>query len=356
MSLYVDIRKKFRGFDLDVKIGTESEVLGILGPSGSGKSMTLRCIAGLEKPDSGEIRINDRIVYSSDKKINLTPRERKVGFLFQNYALFPTMNVLENIRFGAGNGAEDKEYISNIIERFHLGDLVGRKPSQISGGQQQRVALARVLAAKPDLIMLDEPFSALDDHLRIHMLREMKEYLVEFNGSVLFVTHNIEEAYRMSDNIAIYSGGRIDSKGDKHQLFDFPPTADTARITGCKNIFRVERTSDGKAFAHELGSGLVHSSGGLRERPEWMFIRANHIQVWPDGHEFTEGFEKSELNVLDATVNDIVESPFKVTLFMETGGDGILQAEVPKDRWHEIMETHSKKVRVTIPRQRVVCA
>ena len=166
MSLFVDIRKKLKGFSLNVSFETNGDYLGVLGSSGSGKSMTLKCIAGIETPDEGLIILNGKVLFDSKKKINLKPQERNIGYLFQNYALFPNMTVEKNIGIGLkGSKYEKNRKINEIIEAFHLQGLEKKYPRQLSGGQQQRVALARCIIYKPDVLMLDEPFSALDTYL-----------------------------------------------------------------------------------------------------------------------------------------------------------------------------------------------
>lgn len=171
MGLYVDIEKKFPEFNLKVKFESKDGVLGLLGASGSGKSMTLKCIAGLETPDRGKIVLNEKIFYDSGKNINIPIKKRKVGFLFQNYALFPNMTVNQNIGFALDNisKSEKGEIVREKINMMNLTGLSERFPSQLSGGQQQRVAIARALAINPEILLLDEPFSALDSHLRSKM-------------------------------------------------------------------------------------------------------------------------------------------------------------------------------------------
>lgn len=191
MALYVDIKKKLPGFCLDVNFEAGTNTVGLLGASGSGKSMTLRCIAGIETPDSGIIELNGHILFDSAKGINLPIRKRRVGFLFQNYALFPNMTVEENIRFGLGSlsVSEQLKKVREMISVMHMEGLEKRYPSQLSGGQQQRAALARALVIDPEVLLLDEPLSALDEHLRDNMLKQMIETLSGYRGVTLFVTH-----------------------------------------------------------------------------------------------------------------------------------------------------------------------
>ena len=202
MSLFVDIRKKLGDFSLDVSFESDSGTLGILGESGCGKSMTLKCIAGIETPDSGKIILNGLTLFDSEKRINLPPQKRRVGYLFQNYALFPNMTVRQNIlcglHFEKDKSIRDVE-VERILDLVQLRGLENHKPHQLSGGQQQRTALARILVNKPNLLMLDEPFSALDSHLRDALQLEMLELLKDFDKDVLLVTHNRDEAYHTAN-------------------------------------------------------------------------------------------------------------------------------------------------------------
>ena len=199
MSLYIDINKDLSSFNLEVAMESKGGIIGFLGASGSGKSMTLKCIAGLEKADSGKIIINEKVLFDSENKINIKTKDRKVGFLFQNYALFPHMTIRDNIEIGLDKlrKIEKNKLSSTYIEKFGLNGLENRYPWQLSGGQQQRVALARALITSPDILLLDEPFSALDNHLRANMERELIEILKDYDGTVVFVTHDIAEAYRV---------------------------------------------------------------------------------------------------------------------------------------------------------------
>ena len=201
MSLYVDIEKHLPEFHLKTSFEAGNEMLSILGASGCGKSLTLKCIAGIETPDRGRIVLNGRVLFDSQKRINLPARDRKVGYLFQNYALFPHMTVRENI--ACGLPSRDRSFTDSWIEKFYLSGLGDHYPSQLSGGQQQRTALARMLASAPSLIMLDEPFSALDDYLKWQMEQELMHIIRDFPGTALFVSHNRDEVYRMSDRIAV---------------------------------------------------------------------------------------------------------------------------------------------------------
>ena len=204
MSLTVDIQKKLKDITLNISFETHEmgDITGILGASGCGKSMTLKCIAGIETPDKGRIMLNDRVLFDSEKKINRKTQERRVGYLFQHYALFPNMTVRQNVELALhGTKAEKSETASQYLELLRVSELADNYPSRLSGGQQQRVALARILASKPDVLMLDEPFSALDYYLKENLQLELLEVLSMYQGDILMVTHNRDEIYRFCQNI-----------------------------------------------------------------------------------------------------------------------------------------------------------
>ncbi len=207
MKLSMDIVKKLPHFSLNVQFDLDRESIGILGPSGSGKSMVLKCIAGIEKPDQGRIVLNSRVLFDSERSINLSPEQRRVGYLFQNYALFPHMTVAGNIEIALSNSWNRKKRVHELIEKFHLQGLEEAYPLRLSGGEQQRVALARMLATEPEMILLDEPFSALDGILREQMQQKLPCLLQGSN--YLMVTHDMDEAYRLSEKILVLEGGKM---------------------------------------------------------------------------------------------------------------------------------------------------
>ena len=222
MSLTVDIQKKLKDITLNISFETHKmgDITGILGASGCGKSMTLKCIAGIETPDKGRIVLNDRVLFDSEKKINRKTQERRVGYLFQHYALFPNMTVRQNVELALhGTKAEKSETASQYLELLRVSELVDNYPSRLSGGQQQRVALARILASKPDVLMLDEPFSALDYYLKESLQLELLEVLGMYQGDILMVTHNRDEIYRFCQNIYVLDQGQVVTSGETKQVF-----------------------------------------------------------------------------------------------------------------------------------------
>ena len=223
MKLQVEIVKKVKTGTIRVEFALENEVLGILGRSGCGKSVTLRCIAGILQPDAGRILLDDRVLYDSGKKICLKARERGIGYLFQNYALFPNMTVLENICFSLKKrDREGRNYARELLERFYLTDVADSYPAILSGGQQQRAAMARMLAACPGVLLLDEPFSALDSFLRQEMEREVQEVLNTFGGVSILVSHNKEEISRLTSRCMVMDQGRIAEIGETAKIFAAP--------------------------------------------------------------------------------------------------------------------------------------
>lgn len=245
MSLFVDIKKKLGNFTLEVQLDAADDVIGMLGASGSGKSMTLRCIAGIVTPDSGEIVLDGKTLYSAKCGINLAPRQRGVGLMFQNYALFPHMTVAQNIAAGVRRKEDRPARIDDYMRLLRLEGLGGRYPSQLSGGQQQRVALARMLASAPGILLLDEPFSALDRHLRFSIEQEFSDALRRFHGTVLMVSHNVGEVYQYCSQAVVLVNGAVAEHGAVEHIFHAPATLEGARLTGCKNISEAACGQDG---------------------------------------------------------------------------------------------------------------
>ena len=325
MSIFVDIEKKLGDFTLKVKFQAGDETLALLGASGCGKSMTLRCIAGIEKPDRGKIILDGVTLFDSEKKINLTPQQRHTGLMFQNFALFPNMTVVQNINSGAKREKDSKirkDMVESTIECFGLTELADRYPHQLSGGQQQRVALARILVSSPHILLLDEPFSALDSHLRFKLEREVRETAKRFGKTVILVSHDRDEVYRMSDSIAIMEHGAITAMGTNREVFASPQTRGGASLTGCKFLSRAEKLGENRVLALDWDleldvppCGYEIKSLGIRMHKVRMGLGENHIRC---------------------QVIEEIENPFTYTLMLKPAGSNAAQTfgwSVSRDIW-----------------------
>ena len=251
MSLEVDIEKKFKGFQLQARFSAGDETLGLLGASGCGKSLTMRSIAGIERPDSGKIVVNGTVFFDrapgKKARVDLSPQQRKTALLFQNYMLFPNLTVAQNVAAGIAKDvspADRDAMVQAELKRFGLSGFEKRYPVQLSGGQQQRVALARMLAARPGILMLDEPFSALDAHLKGVLEQNLVSLFDAYGGTILYVSHDIDEALRFCDRIAVVEDGRIVEEGTGDDLVNRPQSQAGIKLSGCKNATPAEYLDD----------------------------------------------------------------------------------------------------------------
>ena len=337
-GLAIEIEKHFHEFTLQINCDCKDSSIGILGASGAGKSMLLRCIAGIEKPDTGKIILNGKVLFDANQGINLPSRDRHVGFLFQNYALFPHLTVAKNIGFSLPKHisiTKRNQYITEQLLSIEMQGLGDRYPHQLSGGQQQRVALARALITQPDILLLDEPFSALDTHLRSQMERELISVLSNYQGITLFVTHNINEAYRICQNLMILERGKVIAYGEKSDICDRPTSIEAARLTGCKNFSRAEKIGDRTVKALDwnctLELDILASSC-----PDHIGIRAHHLV-------FSTSSPHAP-NTFPCWLARTSETPHFVTLYIklnyppEHDWDYDLQAEVFKEKWLMLKE------------------
>lgn len=288
MSLSVDIAKHFGDFSLEVAFDAGAETLGFLGASGCGKSLTLRCIAGIETPDEGKIIVNDTVFFDKahgkKARINLAPQQRKTALLFQNYQLFPNLTVEQNVAAGLSpkiDSATRSALINEQLVRFGLEKLAKRYPLQLSGGQQQRVALARMLAAKPGILMLDEPFSALDAHLKSALEQDLQKLFERFEGSILYVSHDIDEAFRFCDRIAVVNEGHLEEIDTKDRIITDPQTLATIRLSGCKNTTEATYIDEHHAFLPKWNITIT-STKPLSPEIKYCGMRAKFIEYADD--------------------------------------------------------------------------
>ncbi|WP_019499549.1 molybdate ABC transporter permease subunit [Pseudanabaena sp. PCC 6802] len=331
-DLFIDIQKQIADFHLDARFRSSYRPLGLLGASGAGKSVILRCIAGLETPAQGRIILNGRVLFDSEAGINIPTRDRRVGFLFQNYALFPHMTIVQNIAFGLPKSISAiaaKQKVEEQLVQLQLHDLGDRYPHELSGGQQQRVALARALVGQPEILLLDEPFSALDTHLRYQLEQQLVTTLARYRGVTLFVTHNLEEAYRVCDDLVVLDRGSVVQAGAKQEIFERPRTLSIACLTGLKNFSRAVAVSSHAIEAVDWGCTLQAIEpvpGTMR----YVGIRAHQLIFTND---------PTQPNTFPCWLASTSETPHRITLYLKLNSpsthtrDYHIQAEVFKEKW-----------------------
>ena len=340
MPISVDIEKRLGDFHLRIQFEARDTVHGLLGASGCGKSMTLRCISGVVRPDRGRIVLNDRVLFDSERGVNLSPQERRVGLLFQNYALFPNMTVEQNL-LAALRGQKKANALSQTAEmlrRFHLEGLERHRPSQLSGGQQQRVALARILLTKPEILLLDEPLSALDSYLRWQTELELADLLDTFSGPTLLVTHSREEVRRLCRSVTVLSRGAGQGSVPVEALFSSPETLSACQLSGCKNFSRVEPAGEGRVRALDWGVEL--SAPKWMENADYIAIRAHHLHPADGPGE----------NVIPCRVQRVMEDVFSVIVMAATPGGAEdrqrLRLELDPSDWDAVPDKETVYLRL----------
>lgn len=308
MQLSVNIQKRLGDFFLDSAFEAGGEILALLGASGCGKSMTLKCIAGIEKPDRGKIVLNGKVLFDSENNIDLPPQKRGVGYLFQQYALFPNMTVEQNIStvLRSLTKAERNEKVTSIISSMQLNGLTKKYPRELSGGQQQRVALARILASSPEAILLDEPFSALDSYLKWQLENEISDILADFGGPIIWVSHDRDEVYRNCKKICVMDKGKTVKTETVKGLFANPETVSAAMLTGCKNFVGFEPFEKQKIYIPDWDIYLKAESEP-KENQHFLGIRAHNITI---------NSTESE-NTFDCEIVRITEDTFSFILMLK---------------------------------------
>ena len=357
-------------FLLDIHFSSDKKRIGILGASGSGKSMCLKSIAGIVTPKQGEILLGDSCLFSSSKKINLPPQKRRIGYLFQSYALFPHLTVWENIaiamegqdkenlfsKFWKRGKADEEirkasgeeflvdnapalkeqreskeERIFKLLQKMELSGLEKRFPAELSGGQQQRVALARIFANEPEMILLDEPFSALDLYLRDKMQEELMLHLEDFSGQAIMVSHSRDEIYRFAEELILLEGGKVIGQGETKEIFQQPKNRQAAILTGCKNITKAKKIGEHSIFIEDWGQELTME----REIPEKLSA------IGYRAHDFIPLFSGGEENAVPVKLLSKAELPFEQNFYFKPEkGKGeicfLVQRDGPYGKMQEI--------------------
>ncbi len=350
-GLEIQVEKALEHFDLRIQFCTGRGAVGLLGASGAGKTMTLRMIAGIVAPDRGRIVLNGRVLFDSATCRNLTAARRRIGVVFQDYALFPRMTVAENVGFGlsAVPETERRVRVQRQLERMHIAELADRFPAEISGGQRQRVAIARCMAIEPDALLFDEPFAALDPHLRRQMEEELRETLADYNGAVIFVTHDMEEAFRFCSDLLVLDSGRVIASGPKHQLFERPQTVAAARLTGCKNIASAQPIAEDR-IAVDAWNCDLRAAGPVPNALTHVGFRSHQIA-------FHVG--ERHQNTFPCWLMSTSEAPHEMTLYLrlhaapQPGDSPHLQADVSKELWR-MLNAQPQPWQVTLDPERLL--
>ena len=344
MRLTVDIEKRLGEFQLRAAFEAGEETLALLGASGCGKSVTLQCIAGILTPDRGRIELDGRVLFDSRAGIDLPPQQRRVGYLFQQYALFPNMTVRQNIAAAVRDKARRKSEVAEKLHQFQLEAVADQKPGQLSGGQQQRCALARILASEPKAILLDEPFSALDSYLKYQLELELADTLGGFPGTVLWVSHDRGEVFRNCRRVCVIDRCRSQPVTTLEELFRSPGTEAAARLSGCKN-YADARPREDAVFLPDWG--LTLSCG--RPVPEGVRrigIRAHHVQPASPGAE----------NAFPCTAVKVVEDVFSTIVLLRPEGAApeapLLRMELDKEAWQAV--TDKARLTVSVPPEAIL--
>lgn len=346
MGVKVEIRKCYpeaensekvgakKAFMLDVSFAMENEFVVLFGPSGSGKTTLFKCISGITEPDSGKITVGRKVYFDIDRKINLLIQKRNLGYVFQNNTLFPHMNVRKNIECGLKGWEKEakEERVMKMLSLFSIEELETRYPSQLSGGQKQRVALARTLAPRPELLLLDEPFSALDKKIRTELIEKIKSLQDKLRIPLLFITHNLEEAFMLADRILILEGGKVQQFETPDEIFSHPQNQCVAELIGMSNIFD-DAIVEG---CDRLSRSTVLKSGDMTIRVSSLNLKPGEKVSWGIHPEnvtlLLPGSDSTNLeeNIYSAYISNIFNKGAKKKITLKLARQNkTLTAEVP---------------------------
>ena len=356
LSVKVEIKKQYyetdtnkkkgtkKSFTLDVSFEIENELVVLFGPSGSGKTTLFKCISGITELDNGKVIVGNKVYFDNEKKINLPIQKRNLGYVFQSYTLFPHMNVRKNIECGL-KGWEKEVREGRVLEMLsllHIEELETRYPSQLSGGQKQRVALARALAPKPEILLLDEPFSALDMEIRTELAEKIKNLQTKIGISVLFITHSLEEAFQLADKILVLYEGKAQQFGTPEEIFDHPENLHVAELVGISNIFDDAYVKE----CDEESKSTMLKSGDLSLRIKTQRFKPGDKVSWGIHPEnitilLPDSSSENQDNTYSAHINNIIsKGPRKRVTIKLVRSNNTLTAEVP-DQFVDALKLHT---------------
>lgn len=356
--LEISLKKKLEGIEIGVELRLEEELLVLFGPSGAGKTMILKMISGIAAPDEGRVSAGGEVLFDSAKGVDLPVRQRKVGYLFQDYALFPHMTVEENIAYGIeGSKAFAKEKVGELLSVMRLTGLEKRFPHELSGGQKQRTALARTLAASPRVLLLDEPFSALDYQVREKLRADLANIHRLFPITTVLVTHDLEEAFMLGKKIAVINNGAIEQSGTREEVFYRPRTRNVARFMGVRNIFSgvVKGFEDASVLIDTADIGVIKApvprDFSLKAGQEASFcIRPEEILVIrPD-----RVLGRVQDNILECDITGSVGRGSTHILYLETGhGRTPIKVELPNFVVRKLELAVGRRVKVSLKKENI---
>lgn len=343
----IDIQKSFRAFNISLKFTTSKNRCVIFGPSGSGKSSLLKMISGFYNPDSGIIKIKNNIFFSYKEKINLPIQLRNVGYLPQEYTLFPNMKIDENIKYGLKKRkTQNPMDITELAEKFNILNCLTKYPDEISGGQKQRAALARALIVKPDILLLDEPFSALDKHIREELRELVADVADSLSIPVLFVTHDLEEAFVFGEDIVIIKDGKVVEFGDKDRIFGKPSFVESARLMDFGNIWKIETIHKGYI---ELENSMKLIATSNCKRAAFCCIKPENIMILRDDIDISD-----KENRIGVTIRKINFRGRYVKILTETENKVPIHINIPPHILPKMSLKEGKTVTISLKKDSII--
>ena len=349
--LEIDVQRRLGDFHLDVKLQAAAETVVFFGPSGSGKTSTLNLVAGLLKPDSGSIRLGDDVLFDSASRSDTPTRRRGVGYVFQSYALFSHLTAEENVAFSLRGHPQRQRLTREVMDRAHVGRLASRYPGELSGGQQQRVAIARALAAQPRLLLLDEPFAALDLGLRERLHGELRALQADLGIPVLYVTHSLDDAFAVGDRIAVMQEGSVIQTGPVDEVFRHPADQQVAEIMGIRNLFRAQVRESTAAGLQLNWDGLdieapPHSGGDLTTVT--VYLHPDDLKIIYPDEPLTEAVSH---NVVEGRILSHQRGPDFQSLRVRLTNDHVVESRFPHHAYAELSLDAGEMIQMSLRRE-----